>query len=64
MSVLPNFNDLVREAFDAQEEFDMHDSDWSDIPLERVIKEWREANHKLIQFVIENALELIAENEE
>lgn len=57
---LPEFNDLVRDAFEAQEAFDNWDrgTTWTGpivgkrvCTLDQVTKEWDDANRKLIEFV-------------
>ena len=73
--VMADFHLLVRGAADALDGFDNWDkgstyysSDVRHQPilcsLEHVLKDLRDANRALIQFVIENSLELIAENED
>lgn len=66
--VSPKFNDLVRMAYDAQEEFDQWDDGWggetSEHALEHYSRAWSEANLALIQYVVENYLELVAEQSE
>jgi hypothetical protein len=55
-NLLPEFNDLVRECYDAQEEFDNYDSrtgdDASQREMGRLSRAWSAANVKLIRYVL------------
>jgi hypothetical protein len=75
MRGLPEFNDLVRQAMDAQEAFDNWDEgatwhpSWQKLAprvctLDEVVKEWHDANEKLIQFVLDHGEQLLRENRE
>lgn len=69
------FHELVRDCFRAEEGFDNWDGGVTFYPsslvrrkgrkcsLDTVVREWREANAKLIQYVREHGDEILKENE-
>jgi hypothetical protein len=69
---LPDFNMLVRDAFDAQDAFDQWDDGKTigdffvagqrtmrEVDLDTVTREWDEANRKLIEYVLEHGEKLL-----
>jgi hypothetical protein len=63
-NVLPMLNDLVREAFDAQEVFDRFDPNGSPesyVQLRQISADWDAANLRLVRYVVRNQTRLTRE---
>lgn len=59
----PEFNDLVRVAYDAQEEFDNFDprTPEDQKELRRICADWTYANRDLVKYVLTHGQELLKE---